>query len=239
MPHRPRVYLNERLEVGTCATLPAANCKHLLTVLRMRSGASLDLFNGDGKSYQSTLRVDGKKASATVDSIEPGPPTGEPIALALGVSRGDRMDYALQKCTELGVSRIVPLITDRSNVKLAQDRLPKKMQHWNNILISASEQSGRCDLPELSVPIPFSALLEHEPAGFVLDPSSQQTLSGQRGGSAARCVLVGPESGLSADELKQASNAGWHPASLGPLTLRTETAAVMAVAMLRVHDQLM
>ncbi|MEM6984973.1 MAG: 16S rRNA (uracil(1498)-N(3))-methyltransferase [Pseudomonadota bacterium] len=239
MAHRPRVYLNERLEVGTSATLPAANCKHLLTVLRMRSGAPLDLFNGDGKTYRSTLRVDGKKASAAVDSIEPGPPTGEPIALALGISRGDRMDYALQKCTELGVSRIVPLITDRSNVKLARDRLPKKMQHWNNILVSASEQSGRCELPELSAPTPLSALLEHESPGFVLDPSSQHPLSGQRGGSAARCVLVGPESGLSAEELNQASNVGWQAASLGPLILRTETAAVLAVAMLRVHDQLM
>lgn len=240
MAHKPRVYLPEQLVVGETASLPIASVKHLITVLRLQNDADIELFNGDGHRYQARLKISGKRAAVEVYAVQKGPPPGRPISLALGISRADRMDYALQKSTELGVSRILPLVTERGSIKLASDRVSKKMQHWNNVMISASEQCGRCDCPELVAPMGLDRLIETERPGFVLDPAASTLLSSYPNADAtARCVLVGPESGLSIDEIHRAKQAGWSAVSCGPLVLRTETAALIGVAMLRLHEQLL
>jgi len=147
------------------------------------------------------------------------------------------MDYALQKCTELGVAAIQPLWTERGNTRIPADRLEKKRQHWHNVMISASEQCGRCDVPTLHAADALSNWIQQATPGFVLTPTAEQPLSRHPHWQAGHItVLVGPESGLSESEVTRALGQGWHAASLGPLVLRTETAASVAVATLRLRD---
>ncbi len=237
MAYVPRIYLDQPLSAGQTASLPAGAQKHLFKVLRLGTGDAVQLFNGDGQRYDATLEVDKKQGAATVHAVSDGPPRGANICLALGVSRGDRMDYALQKCTELGVAAIQPLWTERGNTRIPADRLEKKRQHWHNVLISASEQCGRCDVPTMHAADTLSHWIQQATPGFVLTPTATHPLSTHPHWQAGdTTVLVGPESGLGESEVTQALDRGWHAAALGPLILRTETAASVAVATLRLRD---
>ncbi|MEM9602953.1 MAG: 16S rRNA (uracil(1498)-N(3))-methyltransferase [Pseudomonadota bacterium] len=240
MAHVPRFYTDATLAVGASVPLSPGASRHAISVLRLQSGAAIELFNGDGQAYAAALSVSGRTATAAVERCHAGPARGQPITLALGVSRGDRMDYALQKCVELGVARIQPLMSARSSVRLSAERLPKKQQHWQNVVISACEQSGRCDLPALDPPCNVEPFLRDTAPGLVLDPRcdtliSQAPLASAPGPS----VMVGPESGFSEAELNAALVHGWQGVSLGPLVLRTETAAVVAVALMRARQALL
>ena len=147
------------------------------------------------------------------------------------------MDYALQKSTELGVACVQPLWSERGNARIPAERLTRKRQHWHNVLVSASEQCGRCNVPVLQDVEPLSSWLAGARPGFVLTPDANEPLSThQRWQPGDNTVLVGPESGLSEGEVARALEHGWHAASLGPLVLRTETAASVAVAALRMRD---
>ena len=162
---------------------------------------------------------------------EPGPTLN--IALGLGISRSARMDYAVQKSVELGVSTIAPLFTERGIVKLAPQRLQTRLEHWRAIIVHACEQSGRNILPALEAPQPLSAWLQGggDEAKFVLTPDAQQRVSALGGLDRPRVsLLIGPEGGLSPAEQALASEQGHLPLSLGPRTLRTETAVAAALA---------
>ncbi|MEM7378467.1 MAG: 16S rRNA (uracil(1498)-N(3))-methyltransferase [Pseudomonadota bacterium] len=240
MAHVPRFYTEAVLSVGANVPLPAGAARHAISVLRLQSGASIELFNGDGHAYAAALSVAGRTASATVENRQAGPPCGQPISLALGVSRGDRMDYALQKCVELGAGHIQPLLTARTSVKLSSERLPKKRQHWRNVVISACEQSGRCDLPAIDAPCTLDVFLQNTAPGLVLDPRCETLISqAPLADAQSPIVMIGPESGFSDAELDAALAHGWRGVSLGPLVLRTETAAVVAVAMMRARQALL
>lgn len=215
----------------------------MCTVLRLQAGDAIILFNGDGNNYPALLSAAGKKASAEILGVEHND-TESPLALELiqGISRGDRMDTTLQKAVELGVTAIHPVMTDKSAVRLTGDRLQKKMQHWQGIIISACEQSGRSRLPALSTPQTLTAWIgkmspagsaDHSGSDWLLLPDAEQKI-GCINSPATPCrVLIGPESGLSEEEVRRCTQAGFEPLSLGPRILRTETAGPTVIAILQ------
>lgn len=203
-------------------------------VLRLRPGEMLALFNGsDGEHLAEVVSVDKKSVSVRLDRQLPNSADPVlPVHLGLGISRGERMDYAIQKATEAGVSSIIPLLTERCEVKLKGERVDNRISHWNRIAISACEQSGRCAIPVIESPLLLQDWLsrEHGGASFVLDHRGTQ-------GYPASCqpeavtLLIGPEGGLSDDEVAMAKAEGFRAVRLGPRVLRTETAPVIAISL--------
>ena len=233
MMRSPRVYVDLPLAVGARVSLPAAQSQHLTLVLRLAAGAPVVLFNGDGHDYTGQLldahRTATMVACESVGEVEPVPALR--IRLGLGVSKGERMDYALQKAVELGVDRVTPWFTGRSVVRLEGDRLAKRQVHWAGVMLSACEQSGRRCLAELGQ----ATRLEHwlakgRPGGILLDHRSDQPLTELPAPAGDLTLLVGPEGGLSDGERAAARAAGFVGVRLGPRILRTETAPLAAIA---------
>lgn len=223
------------MSVSSRVTLPDAAAHHLARVLRCRRGDEVIMFNGQGGSFSGRVatvtRVAVEVELARFHPDEPGPALN--IALGLGISRSARMDYAVQKSVELGVSTIAPLFTERGIVKLAPQRLQTRLEHWRAIIVHACEQSGRNILPALEAPQPLSAWLRRggDEAKFVLTPDARQRVSALGGLDRPRVsLLIGPEGGLSPAEQAMAAEQGHLPLSLGPRTLRTETAVAAALA---------
>src|SRR5690606_20956260 len=157
-----------------------------------------------------------------------------PIHLALGISRGERMDYAIQKATEAGVSSITPLFTERCEVKIKGDRVDNRLSHWERVAISACEQSGRCQVPSISAPVDLAVWLQQERSGaaFVLDHRGSAGFP-QQSAPVAVTLLIGPEGGLAESEINAALASGFQAVRLGPRVLRTATAPVVAIAVLQ------
>lgn len=202
----------------------------------MKAGAELSLFNGQGLELIAQLEQV-EKRQATVKLQQPIETNNESpldILLMQGISRGERMDYAIQKAVELGVKRIMPVITERCNVQLSGDRAEKRLNHWQGVVISACEQSGRSFLPEL-LPITSldTALVEvNDDCKLVLDPEAVQGFSSVQKASRIT-LLIGPEGGLSDTEVQRAMDGGFTGITLGPRILRTETASAAALAMVQ------
>lgn len=243
-----KVYVDTPMVKGDSVTIDAAASHHLTTVLRHRAGDAVVLFNGDGNRYHATLSDTGKKVSAVVDNIEASD-AESPLRVHLiqGLSRGDRMDTTVQKAVELGVTDITPVFTERSSIKLDAKRLQKKQLHWRNIAISACEQSGRCYLPTIQTPVALRTLLTQPSAEhlqgsanrLVMAPDATMRLGQVTINPNETClILVGPESGLSDNEISLATDTGFQAVSLGPRILRTETAgpAVLAILQSRFGD---
>jgi len=234
-----RVYCEHAIKVGECFTLDKSSSHHLCTVLRLRPGAKLDVFNGDGNDYQATLMGVGKHAEIRIDSSAFNQ-TESPLSIHLlqGVSRADRMDSTIQKAVELGVTSITPLFTEKGQVKLNTERLKKRSAHWQSIIVSACEQSHRSVIPTLNKPLKLSDYLSQPPPNdlhsrFVLNPLAT-ILIGDAGQTFPECqLLVGPESGLSQTEISAAHAEGFQSISLGPRILRTETAGPAAIAIIQ------
>ena len=232
----PRVFLEIPLSLGEAITLPEASSHYLNKVLRMKQGRDLILFNGKGGEYHGTIStMDKRSVTVTLDRhVEDNRQSPLDIHLGIGVSRGDRMDQVIQKATELGVSKISPLFSERCEVKLRDDRLSKKLQHWQQVAYSACEQ---CQLNIPPVVEPPKSLdewlpLVSEEEKLVLHHRSESDLSPTTPPKSA-CVLIGPEGGLTAEEITQAINAGFKELTLGPRVLRTETAPLAAIAILQ------
>ena len=231
-----RIYVDLPLESGAVLELPSAQARHLTQVLRLPHDAPLVLFNGDGCDYPAHLiRTD--RGGSRVRVGTPGTP--EPTApldihLALGVSKGERMDYALQKSVELGVGRITPLFTERSQVHLSGPRLERRLDHWRGILVGACEQSGRRRLPHLATAASYSDWLsDHTGGGLLLDPEAARPLTAWPAPAATITLLIGPEGGLSPRERASARDRGFEGVRLGPRILRTETAPLAAIAVIQ------
>jgi 16S rRNA (uracil1498-N3)-methyltransferase len=229
----PRVYIDAHLAPGETLILPDGPGRHLTQVLRLGPGAPLRVFNGDGRDYGARLAsLARQQVTLAIDSpgaAEPLPPLE--IQLAIGVSKGERMDYTIQKSVELGVSRISPLFTGRSVVQLRGERLERRMEHWQGVLIGACEQSGRRRLPRLDGATAFSDWIATAPAGtLLLDAQAEQALTALPPPEDRVTLLVGPEGGLSPGERRQAQGRGFRPIRLGPRVLRTETAPLAAIA---------
>lgn len=231
-----RTYTPHALEVGGEIGLDDRASHRLGRVLRVRPGNTVVLFNGNGRDYAATV-VAATKAGVTArvdasEAVERESPLR--IELAQGIARGERMDFALQKAVELGVTGIQPLFCRRTEVKLSGARLERRLDHWRGVMISACEQSGRAVLPRLQAPAELAAWLGNPPAGgrLVLRPDADKTLP-RLPRHEQVCLLIGPEGGLNDREIGSAVSAGFTPVRLGPRVLRTETAGPAALAALQ------
>lgn len=231
-----RFYSDTKLALGAKVKLSGNAAAHATRVLRMAVGDTLILFNGDGSDYTSELisikkhEVMAKVKSSTV--VDNEPPL--PITLLQGISSGDRMDYTIQKAVELGVKHIQPIATARSVVKLNQQRAVKRLTHWQNVAISACEQSGRAFVPAVAAPLSVSDWLANNPGNascrILLNPTGAKRLTSLDKPTAEIELLIGAESGLSPAEIETALKHGFQSIVLGPRILRTETAALTAIA---------
>lgn len=237
-----RVYVDAALGTGARLVLAEDSAHHVGRVLRARVGDPLMLFNGRGGEYVATLtRLGRREAEVEVGTHQPRERESPlRITLAQGISRGERMDYTIQKAVELGVAVIQPLTTARSTVRLDTQRARRRQQHWQGIIIGACEQCGRNRLPELR---PVCGLDEWLHKRVARDqPGMRLLLHGEaengpydllRPAGMTLSLLVGPEGGLSPTEITQATDAGHYGLRLGPRVLRTETAALTALALLQ------
>ncbi len=233
-----RIYQATSLAPGAVITLTDQASHHLARVLRANINDEVIVFNGCGGEYLCVIsHIDKKNVKVHINEFH-ARDVESPLELYLaqGISRGEKMDYTIQKAVELGVKKIIPVFTERCNVKLDDERREKRMQHWQSIAIGACEQSGRNRMPEVVLPQPLTQWLQAETAEwrFVLSPHVEKPLSAHAIPAGARVVLlIGPEGGLSEKEMQLAYQHGFLPLSLGPRILRTETAAVAAITALQ------
>ncbi|AMO74067.1 MULTISPECIES: 16S rRNA (uracil(1498)-N(3))-methyltransferase [Pseudomonas] len=226
-----RFFIDAPLSLGQ-HELPEAQAHYIGRVLRHAAGDAVQLFDGSGQEFLGELVEVGKK-NVRVELRESFAGLAEsPLRLHLGqgLSRGERMDWAIQKATELGAARITPIVSERCEVRLKDERADKRTAHWRQIAISACEQCGRSVLPQIDAPVSLAEWLQATEADLklVLHPVAEPLASHARPGSLA--FLIGPEGGLSDAEVEQARAAGFHAARLGPRVLRTETAPVVALS---------
>ena len=233
-----RVFTDQPLTTGEEVTLDTIASRHLATVLRLKAGDPVSLFNGQGGEFLATLKeCNSKQVTASItDFTDTERESPLHIHLGIGMSRGDRMDWIIQKATEVGVTEISPLYTERTEVKLKGDRAEKKLRHWQQVSISACEQSYRNRVPVIHPPINVNEWLCSVEAEkkLVLHHRSQHSISelGEQQ-TASAALLIGPEGGLSTDEIKRAEEHCFMPLTLGPRVLRTETAPVVAISILQ------
>ncbi len=230
-----RFYTSTPLTIGGEHVLDPEAARHATTVLRLKAGAPLLLFDGRGGEYRAELLRGGKQAAVRVlqhHAIERESPLD--ITLVQGIAKGEKMDYLVQKAVELGVTRIVPLASERGVVKLKDAaRAEKKRQHWQSVAISACEQCGRNRLPAIEPVTALPAYLASQPAGLrlLLDPDAGEHLTARQAAAPHTLVaLVGPEGGLSDNEMEFARRAGFGAVRIGPRVLRTETAGLALLA---------
>jgi 16S rRNA (uracil1498-N3)-methyltransferase len=242
-----RVYVDTPLIPGSLVELPPDTASHLARVLRARSGDELILFNGDGREFNGAIEsVRGSRVSASVgDGRHVDRESPLAITLVQCVPRGDRMDFIVQKATELGVARIVPVLSQRSVVRLDKAQSESKAIHWRAVAVSACEQCGRNRLPTIEAAQPLLNYLGESSPGtgprLVLEPESatqaRTTAQNLRGAADLAIVdaeiAIGPEGGFASDELEAFRVAGFSQIGLGPRILRTETAAMAAVVWLQ------
>ncbi|ESE41580.1 16S rRNA (uracil(1498)-N(3))-methyltransferase [Shewanella decolorationis] len=235
----PRIYQPQPLAVNQQLNLDEDGAAHIGKVLRMGSGEHISLFNGDGHDYLAEI-VDSGKKSVTVKVLScEANPSESPLNLHLGqvISRGDRMEFTIQKSVELGVNTITPLFSDRCGVKLTGERLEKKIQQWQKIVISACEQSGRSQVPIVR---PAMELQEwcSEPTSALklnLHPRAAHGINGLDLSHTRVRLLIGPEGGLSAEEIAMTETYQFTDVLLGPRVLRTETASLTAITALQLR----
>lgn len=235
----PRIYTPVPLAAGTTLELDENAFNHAVRVLRLRQGDAVILFNGTGGDYEAQL-VEVQKKRAWIRTgafVERDCESPLPIILGQCISRGEKMDYTIQKAVELGVHEIVPLFSERCGVKLDQERQQKRWRHWHSVIISACEQCGRNRIPVLHQPLALDDWLEQlqTPLKLVLDPTARDTFNTVTKPSHDVAVLIGPEGGLSAAEIQRARDGGFRGLRLGPRILRTETAALTALSLIQQH----
>lgn len=226
-----RLYQNTLLNIGDELTLDAYAAHHLAKVLRFPQGQSITLFNGDGFNYTAEVLKAKKDCVVKLLSKKENPSESKlNLTLAQGVAKGEKMDFLIQKSVELGVSTIMPVLTERCVVKLKGDKLKKRQSHWQKIAIGACEQAGRSVIPQVAMPISLDEFLQLQTVnGFVLHHRAEQTLMDMSPTNEAT-ILIGPEGGLSEAEITRATQAGYQSLLLGSRVLRTETASLAAIA---------
>lgn len=232
-----RLHITETLVAGAQLSLPAESAHYLGTVLRAREGDSVRVFNAADGEFDAVVS---KSKKGNVDVIlgecvrVPEQASALTLHLALGLSRGDRMDYAIQKATELGVTEITPLFTEHGEVRLKPDRLENKLRHFEKIAINAAEQCGRLNVPAVNTPLALDAFLAQDKKAtrLLLEPGGEQSLTAARTLTDIE-LIIGPEGGFSEREVAQARASNCEIMRLGPRIFRTETAPVAALAILQ------
>lgn len=231
-----RIYTSQPLSENTTVHLDAVAAHYVANVLRMKTGCPIVVFNGEGGEYTANIQTVNKKAVIidvkTFVAIE----IESPLKVCLGVCliKNDRMDWLLQKATELGVDRIVPLFSEYTDVKLPKERQEKKILHWQQIAINACQQSGRVSVPHVEPPQPLAHWVGAVEADckLVLHPYQSSSLNRDRAAATA-ALLVGPEGGLTDDEVALSHQHQFISMSLGPRILRAETAPLTALSILQ------
>ena len=221
----PRFHCPAALQTGATLDLPAGAARHV-QVLRMQPGQALTLFNGEGGQWEAVITQMGQ-------AIEREAPRA--IHLALGMPANERMDWLVEKATELGVASIQPLLAERSVLRLAGERAAKKQAHWQGVAIAACEQCGRNRVPAIHAPTDLAAWCASAPQAtrLVLSLQTQsRTLADAASGTGPVLVLSGPEGGLSPQEEQAAQRHGFAPVTLGARVLRAETAPLAVLAAL-------
>ncbi|MCB1754549.1 MAG: 16S rRNA (uracil(1498)-N(3))-methyltransferase [Gammaproteobacteria bacterium] len=233
-----RLFSGQTLSPRTVIELDRDAGKHASQVLRLKAGADLTLFNGDGKDYFGKILESGKSTRVEIlAEKENASESPYKIKLVQGISRSAKMDFTLQKSTELGVTEIQAVICKRSIVNSEQARLEKKLRHWQSVIISACEQSGRSIVPPLAPVCDLDTFLGNvkpdSTTRIMLDPAAGHALASMTPDQPACELLIGPEGGFDPDEVDAAIRAGFVPLSFGPRVLRTETAGLAAIAVLQ------
>ena len=235
----PRFYLALPLIVGNTVILTDRAFRHAVQVLRLKPGSPIVLFNGAGGEFQATLEhIERRQATARVEAfIDREVESPLSITLIQAISKGERMDYTLQKAVELGVHCIVPVLSERSVVNLPKDRRQKRWQHWQGVLIGACEQCARNRLPILSEPTELTHWLSNDSGSslkLLLNPTAENHFNSLVPNTDQPIhLLIGPEGGLSSGEIALAELSGFIGICLGPRVLRTETAGVVALTALQ------
>jgi 16S rRNA (uracil1498-N3)-methyltransferase len=230
----PRIYVSADLQTGATLGLEPEAARHVTRVLRLKPPAQLVLFNGRGGEYTARIanvRRDG--VDVVIESFsERSVESPLHITLAQGISRGERMEYTIQKSVELGVAEIVPLFTERCMVTLKGERLYKRVHHWQGIVNSACEQCGRNTVPVVRTPHTLIDWLDSDTRDvkLILDPHAESAPGALQMPHQPVMLLIGPEGGLSPAERSACLQAGYRGVRLGPRILRTETAAVAALS---------
>jgi 16S rRNA (uracil1498-N3)-methyltransferase len=236
--HTPRFYVPVPLAAGDSCPLPESVAHHALRVLRLRVGDAIQVFNGSGVQHSANIEhVQGGACSVRLAEAEyPKVESELEITLGQGLSQSDKFDWVLQKAVELGVKRIVPLQMKRSIVRLDQERALKKRAHWQGVVVGAAEQSGRVTVPEvqdLKNMEEWIATLPPEALRVRLAPENKSSFASLRLPPQGVILVVGPEGGFDPMEIQQLEAANFISVSLGPRILRTETAALAAIASLQ------
>jgi 16S rRNA (uracil1498-N3)-methyltransferase len=231
----PRIYYPDALASGRRIELPEQAAHHAARVLRLKSGDPVTLFNGQGGEFEASIEHIGKHSVAVLTGARRDPERESPLAvtLAQAISAGEKMDYTLQKAVELGIGHIQPLFSERSVIRLSGERADKRVQHWQNVVIAACEQCGRNLVPPVAPIMPLETWLGNprgEGMQLMLAPGAAETLRTLPRPQGAITLLIGPEGGFSPNEAKAAEICGFQGVRLGPRTLRTETAALAALA---------
>ncbi len=231
-----RLYVDLPLAVGTLLELPLQTARHAVTVLRLKRGDSLTLFNGQGGEYRGRIEtLQRRQVQLSVDDFIPvNRESPLHIRLVQALGKGDRTEWAIRKAVELGVSEIVPLVTERTQVKTSTDKNDQRENRWQSLIIAACEQSGRTRLPLLRPVAGFAEWVAGQRGGerLILDPRAGDGLRIETRVDEVE-LLIGPEGGFSADEYELAESNGYQPVALGPRILRTETAPLAAIALLQ------
>ena len=229
----PRIYLPQPLSCGIDVELDANALRHVVQVLRLKAGHPLILFNGEGGEYTAALtHVEKRRALVRIGEFQDISRESKLFThLGLGISKGERMDFALQKAVEIGTSEISPLFTEHCVVQLNASRALKKQEHWQAVIISACEQSGRNSLPILNPPLSLSHWLNASSnmTRLILDPAAGSKLSTIKLNTPEVTLAIGPEGGFSQTEMKLALESGFTGVTLGPRVLRTESAAIASL----------
>ncbi|MEJ2274626.1 MAG: 16S rRNA (uracil(1498)-N(3))-methyltransferase [Woeseiaceae bacterium] len=236
---KTRLFVSRELINGAEAVIEGERARYLGRVLRLRVGDELGVFDGAGTEWSATIAAM-TRSTATLelgDTLETQTESPLGIHLVQGISRGERMDFVVQKATELGVARISPVLTEYGVVKLDEQRAAKRREHWEGVAASACEQSGRTRLPLVDTPLTLKAWFgsgaSDADAHLILTPAAATSLVDVAAPRNRVCILIGPEGGFSPTEYEDAGIAGFRAVSLGPRTLRTETATVAALAVMQ------
>lgn len=235
----PRIYQDLPLASGSPLQLDAQATAHLTRVLRLRPGDELVVFNGGGGEYRARVtQIERRAAQVELgEFVDCSLESPLEVVLLQGVSRGERMDYTVQKAVELGVSRIVPVLSERTVVNVKGEREEKRRAHWQAVVRSACEQSGRNRVPQVAAICSFgeclSAVTGEDALKLVLHHRAETSLNEMTPAAGRVVLLIGPEGGLAPAEISAAQAAGFLPLRLGPRVMRTETAAVTALSVLQ------
>lgn len=233
----PRIFVNQPLCEYQHVDLPRDTSHYLSRVLRLPVDAELRIFNGQGGEYLARISEANKNLISLAVGEFNAADNSSPLHIHLGISisKGERMDFVVQKATELGVSKISLLTSERTEVKLKGDRLEKRIGHWQKVAISACEQCGCNRVPVIHSPINLSDWVRdcQEPVKLVMQPGTSEAFKQEKPGSVA--LLIGPEGGFSDYEIETANQAGFGSITLGPRILRTETAPLVAITLLQHH----